>query len=203
MATEAADVTTDAPQLALPSGERRVDPSLTVYGIVAVGVAGVIVIGALFGAWLAIRSGTRVWPPKGVVLQDYFGVTLSVTALMAVFSGWWALFGVRHDERRQAVLALALQIFLEGAMINLLSYVIQSSHLSPRNNPYGVLYYALNVAVIALFGTAMGVGAVVLTKVLGGQVSVAEPDLGWAAAWYGTFVVVVWFVMFTLVYLVQ
>jgi heme/copper-type cytochrome/quinol oxidase subunit 3 len=190
-------------QLALPSGERRADPSLAVYGIVAVGVGGVIVVGALFGAWLAIRSGTAVWPPKGVTIQDYFGVTLSVTALMAALSGWWALYGVRHAERRQAVAGLGLQIFLEGAMINLFTYVIRSSALSPRTNPYGVLYYALSVAVIAMFATGMGVGAVVLARVMGGEVSVAEPDLGWAAAWYGTLVALVWFVMFTVVYVVQ
>jgi len=194
---------TTAEQLALPSGERRTDPSLTVYGILALGISAMVVVGTLFGAWLAIRSGTKVWPPKGVTIQDYFGVTLSVTALMAALSGWWALYGVRHDERRQAVLALSLQIFLEGAMINLITYVLQTSGLSPRANAYAVLYYALNIALMALFATAMGVGAVVLTRVLGGEVTVLEPDLGWAVAWYGTVVALAWFVMFILVYVVQ
>jgi heme/copper-type cytochrome/quinol oxidase subunit 3 len=189
--------------LALPSGERRPDPNVTVYGILAVGVSAVIVLGALFGAWLAIRSGTKVWPPKGVTVQDYFGVTLSATALMAALAGWWALYGVRRNERRQATLALSLEIFLQGAMINLLTYVIRSSGLSPRNNAYAVLYYALNVAVITIFATGMGVGAVTLGRVLGGQVTAQEPALGWAAAWYATFVSVAWLVMFTLVYVVQ
>jgi heme/copper-type cytochrome/quinol oxidase subunit 3 len=189
--------------LALPSGERRADPNLAVYGILAVGVSAVIVLGALFGAWLALRSGTKVWPPKGVTIQDYFGVTLSVTALMAALAGWWGLYGIRRNERRQATLALALVIFLEGAMINLLTYVIRSSGLSPRNNAYAVIYYALNVAMIAILATGMGVGAVVLGRVLGGQVPLEEPALGWAAAWYATFVSVAWLVMFTVVYVVQ
>ena len=193
---------TTAEQLALPSAERRSDPSVTVYGILALGVSAVIVLGALFGAYLALRSGTKVWPPKGVVVQDYFGITLSFTALMAALTGWWALYGVRRGEQRQAAVALALQVFLQGASINLLTYVIRSSGLSPRTDAFAVVYYALNIAVVALLATGMGVGVVALARVLGGQVTPQEPALGWAAAWYGTFVSVGWMVMYTAVYVV-
>src|ERR1700751_4096908 len=109
-----------ATQLALPSGERRSDPSITVYGILVLGVALLVAMGALAGAYLVLRSGSAQWPPKGVVLQEYFDNTLSITALIAVVAGWWGLYGVRHGERRQAIMALALAIFMDGAFINLL-----------------------------------------------------------------------------------
>lgn len=192
-----------APQMALPSGERGADPSVTVYGTIVVGVSAVVLLGALFGAWLAIRSGTRVWPPKGVRIQDYFGTTLSVTVLIGALAGWWALYAVRRNERRQAAMSLTLTIFMQGAFINLLTYVVRGSHLSPRTDAYGVLYYALNTAVVAVFASGMAVAAVTLARVLGGQVTSAEPALGWSSAWYGTFVAATWFVMYTIVYVVH
>ena len=190
-------------QLALPSGERAGDPSVTVYGIIALGVSAVIAVATLFGAWLVIRSGTKVWPPGNTHLQNYFGTTLCFTALMAGMVGWWAVYAVRRDERRQAVVALAWVVFSQGAMINLITFVVRESGLSARTNTYGVLYYALNIAVAAVFATGMGVAGVALARTLGGQVTSRQPSLAWAAAWYGTMVSASWFVMYAIVYIVK
>ncbi|GAC1537356.1 MAG: hypothetical protein NVS3B12_21260 [Acidimicrobiales bacterium] len=187
-------------QLALSSGERRADPSNSVYGVIALGVSVSVLLGALMGAWLALRSGTLVWPPKGVKVENYYGSTLSVTMLLSGVAGWWALYGVRRGERGQAAVALGLVIFLDGAFINLLTYVIRGAHFGPSTSPYGVVYYAINTAVIAVAATGILVAAVGLARVIGGQVSPSEPQLGWAAAWYGTAVAVAWFVMYVAVY---
>ena len=187
-------------QLALPSGERRVDPTPAVFGVIAAGIAAVVLMGALLGAWLALRSGTAVWPPKGVKVENYYGTTLSATALMAAIAGWWALFGVRRGERSQAAVALALVIFLQGAFVNLLTYVIRGAHFGPGTSAYGVLYYAMNAAVIAITAAGMILAAVSLARLLGGQVTPAEPQLGWAAAWYGTAVAAAWLIMYYAVY---
>ena len=189
-----------ADQLALPSGERRPDPTPAVFGVVAAGIAAVVLMGALLGAYLALRSGTAVWPPKGVKIENYYGTTLSATALMAAVAGWWALFGVRRGERGQAAVALGLVIFLQGAFINLLTYVIRGAHFGPATSAYGVLYYAMNAGVIAITASGMIVAAVALARILGGQVTPAEPQLGWAAAWYGTAVASAWLVMYYAVY---
>ncbi len=190
-------------QLALPSGERRADPSITVYGVLALGIVAVMVMAGLFGAYLVLRQGTPVWPPKGVFHDEYFDNTLGVTALMAALAGWWGLYGVRHGERRQATIGIALGLFLQGAQINLLTYVVRQSHVSPHQNAYGAIYYALNAAVITIYVTGMAVSAVALARTLGGQVSVEEPQLGWAAAWYGTVVAVCYFLMYTLIHVVR
>src|SRR5579872_1472035 len=180
-------------QLALPSGERRSDPSITVYGILVLGVAVLMAMGALVGVYLALRSGTAEWPPKGVTLQQYFDNTLCITALIGVVGGWWALYGVRNGERRQAIMGLALAIFMQGAFINLLTYDTTYTHLSPRQDAYGVIWYALMVTVI-------GVAGVTLARVARGQVTPREPALAWAAAWYGTVVAAVWFVMYYVIH---
>jgi len=194
---------TAAPQLALPSGERTSDPSATVYGVIALGVSVIVMMGALMGAWLAIRSGTRVWPPKGAVIENYYGTTLSITMIMSALAGWWALYGVVRGSRRQAEAGLALCVVLEGAFINLMTYVIRGVKFGPGTHAYGTLYYAMNVAVIAVAITGMLVAGVALVRSLGGQVSPRQPQLGWSAAWYGTLVAVAWFVMYAAVYVVK
>lgn len=189
--------------LALPSGERRTDQSITVYGVLAMGIAAVMVMGALFGVYLVLRQGTPVWPPKGVVNQEYFDNTLAATALMSVLAGWWGLFGIRHGERRQAVLGFSLALFLDLAMINLLTYAVRSSHLSPRSTPYAVIFYALSAAVVAIYVSGIGVTLVTLGRTLGGQVNRDEPALGWAAAWYGTVIAGCYLLMYALIHIAQ
>jgi heme/copper-type cytochrome/quinol oxidase subunit 3 len=191
-----------APQLALPSGERRADPSLTVYGIVVLGVATVMVMGGLFGAWLIIKQGTSPWPPKGFVVQNYYGTTLSVTALMSGLVGWWGLYGVLKGERRQAIVGFSLAILLQAAQINLITYVLRSSHLSPRKNPYSAMYFAVHLAVAAVIACGIAVSVVALVRVVGGQITKSEPAVAWSAAWYGTVVTVTWLVTYTIVYVV-
>lgn len=194
---------TPASQLALPSGERQADTSVAVYGVIGLGVTAVVALGALMGAWLALRSGTKVWPPQGVRIDNYFGTTLSITMLISAVTGWWALYAARRGERGQAGAALALVIVMEGAFVNLVTYVIRGAHLGPATNPYGVMYYALNVAVVAVTVTGMLVAGVTLTRISGGQVTPREPALAWSAAWYGTVVAAAWFVMYATVYVIK
>ncbi|MHB8467044.1 MAG: cytochrome c oxidase subunit 3 [Acidimicrobiales bacterium] len=194
--------TTEA-QLALPSGEKSPDTSTTVYGVIALGVSGVVVLGALLGAWASLRSSTPVWPPKGFKFEEYFGNTLAVTILMAALAAWWGAYGVVKRERRQAAAGFGLTIFLELAFINLLTYALRSSKLSPSANGFGVIYYALSGAAIAIAATGVVVAGVTVARVLGGQVDREAPSLGWAAAWYSTFVMVAWAVVYTAIYVVQ
>lgn len=194
---------TTGPQLALTSGERRFDPTVTIYGVVVLAVALLVAMGTLVAAYLALRAGTPVWPPKGVTLQEYFDNTLAITALLSAVAGWWGLYGVRHGDRRQAITGLALAIFMDAAFVNLMTYVAQVEHLSPRQDAYGVVWYALVVLVIASFASGIGVAAVAVARVVGGHVTAAQPALAWCAAWYGTFVAVIWLVMYYLVHVVQ
>jgi heme/copper-type cytochrome/quinol oxidase subunit 3 len=152
---------------------------------------------------VALRAGTPVWPPKGVTLQEYFDNTLLITAFIGAVAGWWGLYGVLRGERRQAIVGLALAVLMDAAFINLLTYVVRVSHLSPRQDAYSVLWYALVIAVGTIFATGIGVAGVALARVAGGQVTPADPTLAWCAAWYGTFVALSWVVMYYLVHVVQ
>ncbi len=192
-----------APQLALPSGERRADPSITVYAVIALGVSLLVLLGGLASVYLAMRAGTRGWVPQGYVPQEYFDNTLLVTSIISVAAGWWGVYGVVKGARRQAVTALAIVVLMDAAFINLLTYVVRQSHLSPRQDAYGVVWYALVVAVAASFATGIAVALVALARVAGGLVTAADPTLAWCAGWYGTFVAAAWLVMYYLVHVVH
>jgi heme/copper-type cytochrome/quinol oxidase subunit 3 len=192
-----------APQLALPSGERRSDPSITVYVVVALGASLLVLIGGLASAYLALRAGTHGWVPTGFVPQEYYDNTLLVTSIGSVVAGWWAVYGVVKGERRQAVTALAIAVLMDAAFLNLLTYMVRQSHLSPRQDAYAVVWYALVVAVGAAVATGIGVAVVALARVAGGLVTTADPTLAWCAAWYGTFVAAMWLVMYYLVHVVH
>jgi heme/copper-type cytochrome/quinol oxidase subunit 3 len=192
-----------APQLALPSGERRSDPTTTIHVMVAFGVALLMLMGGVASVYLAMRAGTRGWMPQKYVAQEYFDNTLLVTAIIGVVAGWWAVYGVVKGARRQAVTALAIVVLMDAAFLNLLTYVVRQSGLSPRQDAFAVVWYALVVAVGGAFATGIGVAAVALARVAGGLVNTADSALAWAAAWYGTFVAGTWLVMYYLIHVVH
>jgi heme/copper-type cytochrome/quinol oxidase subunit 3 len=192
-----------ATQLALPSGERRSDQSTVVYGMIAVGIAVIGLVGALCGAWLLVRSGTKVWPAKGVVLQDYFGNTMAITAVIGAIAGWWGLYGALRGERRQAVMGFGLAVFMQVALINLMTYVLETGNVSPRSSAFGVLYFGINIVVIVAVASGAGAALVALARSLGGHVTAEEPGLAWGAAWYTTMMAVVALVFYYLVYQIQ
>jgi heme/copper-type cytochrome/quinol oxidase subunit 3 len=187
-------------QLALPSGERDLDASVSVYGVIALGVAALTTVGALTAAWVTLRYDTAVWPAKGFIIQDYYGNVLAVTLIMSGIAGWWALYGVAHDDRRQSTVALGLVIFLQGAFLNLLTYVLRSAKLSPGSSAFGALYYALNGTMIVIGISGILVAAVTLARILGGHVTSREPSQVWVAAWYTTVVMTAWLIVYMATY---
>jgi heme/copper-type cytochrome/quinol oxidase subunit 3 len=56
---------------------------------------------------------------------------------------------------------------------------------------------------MAITITGMLVAGVAAARVLGGQATRQAPALAWAAAWYSTFVLIAWAVVYTAIYVVQ
>jgi heme/copper-type cytochrome/quinol oxidase subunit 3 len=192
-----------AQMLALESGERKSDPDLVTFGVLTLAVSLVVAFGALFGAWLSLRSGTRVWPPKGVTIENYYGTTLSLTMFFGVFAAEWASWSVKKAERAQAIAAYLLLIVLGLSFINLLSYVVHVSHFGPATHPYGAVFFAFNILMGASVAMAVAAAIVAFTRYLGAQVSAREPALARSAAWLWHAATVGWLVMYTAIYVVK
>jgi heme/copper-type cytochrome/quinol oxidase subunit 3 len=189
-----------SPMLALESGEKRPDPHLVTTGAVALAIGIVVAFGALLGAWLSLRSGTAVWPPKGVLHQDYYGNTLGITMLMIALTAEWAAYGVRKHERGQAIGAYALVVVLGLGFVNLLTYVAHSAGFGPATHPYGLLWFAFTVLMGATVVVALIATIAALVRFLGGQVTPSEPALARAVAWLWHAAAVGWFIMYAAIY---
>jgi heme/copper-type cytochrome/quinol oxidase subunit 3 len=192
-----------APMLALESGEGKSDPNLLTFGVLTLSVSLLVAFGALFGAWLSLRSGTRPWPPKGVTIENYYGTTLSLTMFFGAAAAEWASWAVKKAERAQAIAAYVLLIILGLSFINLLSYVVHVSHFGPATHPYGAVYFAFNILMGASVAVAVAAAIVAFTRYLGGQVSGREPALARSAAWLWHAATLGWLVMYAAVYVVS
>jgi cytochrome c oxidase subunit III len=192
-----------APMLALESGEKKTDPHLATFGVLALSVAMLVAFGALLGAWLSLRSGTPVWPPNGAPLDNYFGTVLSLTMLMGVLAAEWSAYGVRRRERGQAIAGLVLLLVFGLAFLNLLSYQLHVAHFGPATSAFGALYFAFHLLMGSSVVAALGLASVTLARLMGGQVSGADPALARSTAWFWHAVTVGWFVMYAAVYVVK
>lgn len=191
-----------SPQLALPAagGDRR-RPALPV-GMLLVAAGGLMLFGTLVAVYLHQRSLTDRWPPRGVSIDQYLGNMTMITMLMSAFTVEWARSALRRGERRQAMAAFGITIGLGLAAVNLISYSADRARFDAASHPYGLVVTAM----VLLVGIAVGVGvalvALTLFRVVGRQVSAAEPAQLHATAWYWQFTVVaaiaVWYTVVVL-----
>jgi cytochrome c oxidase subunit I+III len=196
-------MSTTTPMLALESGESKADPDLVTFAVGALCVALLVAFGALFGAFLSLRSGTLVWPPRGTAVENYYGTTLSLTMFVGVAVAEWAVWAIRKGERTQAYAAYALQIVLGLAFINLLSFVVHVSRFGPATDPYGTIYYAFAILMGASVALAVAAAVVALARFAGGQVTAPQRAVARSAALIWHTVTIGWVVMYWAIYVVK
>ena len=189
--------------LALPSGAatRRRD-LLTVTTAVA-GVAGVMVFFALAAAYFDVRALSPVWPPKKVSLDNYLGVTLTITMLMSSVTAEWAVQAMKIGNRRHALTALALTPGFGLAFLNLVWYLVANVGFGPGSHAFGALFYAFIAATIINVLLGMGFLLVALVRTFGHQVGPDDTSVARAATAYWHFVAAGWLITFTALYFFQ
>jgi cytochrome c oxidase subunit 3 len=170
-----------ATQLALPPAAQVLDRTrqrnAIVVGAALYGLAALMIVAALIGAYLTFRAGVADWPPEGVKKQNYLGSVNVVAALLLLLIAEWIVWAVRSDERRQAAQATALAVLFELAMLNATITAMDRAGFGAGSHAYGTLFYAFfSVAALA---DLIGIAALVLhaAKLLGRQVSSAELQL--------------------------
>lgn len=189
--------------LGLPAGGRdRPANVLTIVTLMA-GVAELTVMGALVAAYLNVRGLLSPWPPEGVDLDNYLGTTLFITAVLSVVTVEWAVFALRHGNRRQALAATGITIGLGGALLNLLWYTGTQLHFGPADHSHAVLAYAMLIAVGVIAALSIAYLLVALVRTAGGQVTPGDSSLLRAAAWHWHVVVVAWSLAFLALYVLQ
>ena len=189
--------------LALPAGpETRKSDALTVATMVA-GIAGFMVIIALFAAYFEVRALAPVWPAKKVSLDNYLGTTLTVTMLMSSVTAEWAVQAMKIGNRRHALTALALTPGFGFAFLNLLWYLVTQLGFGPASHPYGALFYAFIAATVVNVLLGVGFLLVALVRTFGHQVGPDDTSVARAAAAYWHLVTAGWVLTFVALYVFQ
>ena len=189
--------------LALPSGATTRRPKLLTVTTMVAGVAGVMVFVGLAAAYFDVRSLSAAWPPKKVSLDNYLGVTLTITMLMSSVTAEWAVQAMKIGNRRHALTALALTPGFGLAFLNLVWYLVAHVGFGPGSHAFGALFYAFITATIVnvLFG--MGFLLVALVRTFGHQVGPDEPSVARAATAYWHCVAAGWLITFVALYFFQ
>ena len=175
---------------ALLSGAPPRPRNLATLGVLILALGGTMAFASLIAAYRALAHYGSL-PPRGVHLDNYLGVMTTFTMVLSAPLAEWAWSAVRRDERRQAIAALGLTIGMGIAFIDLDWYLVSRLGFGVAT-PYGTVFYAM----VILAGIIAGVGVVFLVgtllRVIGGQLTAAEPEQVRVAAWYWDFAVLAW-----------
>jgi heme/copper-type cytochrome/quinol oxidase subunit 3 len=138
--------------------------------------AGTMLFGTLIAAYLHLRVLTGRWPPRGVTIDQYLGNLSVLTMLLAAVTVEWARFSLRRGERQQALAALGVTLAFGLAVLNLLSYAAYRVRFDAATHPYGLVVTAM----VMLLGITVAIGVALVTmtlfRIVGRQVSAAEPE---------------------------
>jgi heme/copper-type cytochrome/quinol oxidase subunit 3 len=187
---------------ALPSAGGHRPRNLLATGMALACAGATMFLGALFASFIEIRSAAGVWPAKGIKIDNYLGNMLVITMLLASMGAAWATSAVKRGERRQAAAAFGVTAGLGVAYLNLLSYSITRQHVALNSSAYAGLVGAMALVLAVLLVVSIAVVVLTAFRVMGEQVTAAQPDQARAAAFlwhYATLAtIIVWYLVIVL-----
>jgi len=187
---------------ALPSAGGTRPRTLLATGTALACAGSTMLLGALLASFIEIRAATKVWPAKGIKIDNYLGNMLVITMLLATVSAAWAVSAVKRGERRQGAAAFGITAGFGLAYLNLLSYSIARQHVAMNSSAYAGLVGAMALVLAVLVAAAIGLVVLTIFRVMGEQVGAANPDQARAAAWFWHFAtaatIVVWYAVIVL-----
>ncbi|MDQ6927376.1 MAG: cytochrome c oxidase subunit 3 [Actinomycetota bacterium] len=105
--------------------------------------ADLMLLGALLAAFFTLKGGAASWPPKGVKLDIYLPMVVTITAVMSAISMGWAVFAVRRHDIGNAIAAMVLTVVFGLAMANLQWYSMSKAPFGIARHAYGTMYNLL------------------------------------------------------------
>jgi heme/copper-type cytochrome/quinol oxidase subunit 3 len=194
-----------APTPALPPAPADVQPELSRRGASLLGAsmavaASVMATAALVAACLAIDAAPGPWRPKGVDLSTYLPNMIVLTAVMSSVSAGWTLWAVRRDDRRSAVMAAVLTLFLAVAVANGQSYLMTHAGLRIGANAFSTLFVVFTGFHLLHAIAGVVLLAVVLGRTLANQFSADDHDAVTATTVFWNWANLVWVAAYAMFY---
>lgn len=171
--------------------------------VLVAGAGVATLIGGLVAAYLALKAAPGDFIPEGTSFDNYTAATLLITALLAMVTVEWGLYGIRKGFRGQALFAFGITTLLGLAFLNALYYLITQLPFEPASSPYAGVVTAM---LVVAFGVALiGVIAVVLTwlRAIGHQLTTDNINVGRAGALVWHIAAVAWIAVYYTVYVTK
>ena len=164
-------------------------------------VAGTMLIGGMLSIWVLLRervvdNGGR-FPVDYIIPEVASNVMLMTVWALCLFAQWAVYSGTRGD-RAHTALALGVSGLLAIAFINAQAFVYVDMGVEINETYYGVLFYAITGAMLALVIAGLVFSTVAAFRALGGRLGETEILSAHALYWY--FIAIaysaVWFVVY-------
>jgi heme/copper-type cytochrome/quinol oxidase subunit 3 len=160
--------------------------------------------GALVAAYLALRAGTREWPPDGVEFDNYLGTTLTLTLLLSMLAMEWVVYAVRNAFRGQALSGLGITLGLAASFVVGIWYLVDTRlDYAAGDHSYGVMTFAMLLATTVSVLVAGGWTILSLLRVAGGQLSASNAPAMRANAWLWHFVSAAWIAAWLAIFVIK
>ncbi len=196
----------DAEMLALPPAAEAPRPRTLMVGTVLASASSVMFFFALFGIYISQRQQTRAagieWFPEGAIRLPPGGMMM-MTLVLSAGTMAWVQQAIKNDDRRSALIALAITMIFGGSVINQTVFYWNDMQIGINDNPLSdaaMLMFTITgahmlmviVGLVFIFLTAM--------RALFGQYNSQQADGIHAAAffWYSVIAVysVIWFAIY-------
>ena len=194
--------------LALPSGVKptpaRVLPDRTrALGVYLFMVADFMVLAAIVAAYFAVKDGSSAWPPVDVGVGTYIPFVVSVTLTMAAASAQWAIRAMRGNDHRNVGIALVFAAFLGLATANVEWAAFDKAGFGVADHAYGTFYFLLIGFHMIHLVAAVGLILLLAGRSFAGHFSADHHDPLRAGLLYFQYTNVVWFTVFTVLFVLS
>lgn len=171
------------------------------FGTLLLIAADAMLLAGLVASYFAVKHGSAAWPPVGVAVGTYVPTTVTITALMSMFSAQWAVFSIRGNDQRNAAIALAFTVFLGVAMVNAEVQELARIGFGIGDHAYGTFYYVFFGYHIVHLALAMGMLGVLAGRAVAGHFSNEHHDPLRAGVVFWHYTNAAWFVIVTVLFI--
>ena len=188
-------------QLALPPAALPAPRRQLFIGTAVACVAATMLMGGMLAIWVLLRErvvdGGGRFPVDYTIPEVATNVMLMTVWALCLFAQW-AVYSSTRGDRAHTALALGVTGLLAIAFINAQAFVYVDMGVEINATYYGVLFYAVTGAMLALVVAGLVYSVVAAFRALGGRLGETEILSAHALYWY--FIAIaysaVWFVVY-------
>lgn len=199
----------DTEQLALPPAAELPRPRTLMVGTLFATAASMMFFIALFAVYAGQRQQTRAagieWFPEGAIRLPPGGMMM-MTMVLTIGTMAWVQQAIRNDDRRSAIIALAITMVLGGSVINQTVFYWNDMGIGIDDNPESrgaLLMYVITGAHMLMVIIGLVFILLMTLRALAGQYSSRQADGIHAAAFYWYSVIAVYAVIWYAIYITK